>query len=123
MIRRPPRSTLFPYTTLFKEAAAIRPEQGDAVAAPDQSLKNRFDFRIDGNVRGGEAVDREFLAVAFGEVKETADVVILFVSGKKPLRFYERESEGGKRDGPAKIAGAQTVSAHEFAQRHGETTR
>src|SRR3712207_7533599 len=26
MIRRPPRSTLFPYTTLFRSVAALRPE-------------------------------------------------------------------------------------------------
>src|SRR5215213_10777579 len=33
MIRRPPRSTLFPYTTLFRSAAAIGPAEG-APAAP-----------------------------------------------------------------------------------------
>src|SRR3712207_8480185 len=43
MIRRPPRSTLFPYTTLFRShlldqrrlAAAVRAEQRDAVAGVD----------------------------------------------------------------------------------------
>src|SRR6266496_4814902 len=33
MIRRPPRSTLFPYTTLFRSAGAdvpLRPRRGDA---------------------------------------------------------------------------------------------
>src|SRR3712207_7171506 len=33
MIRRPPRSTLFPYTTLFRSEGAIRQEQGVWVAA------------------------------------------------------------------------------------------
>src|SRR3712207_7900697 len=28
MIRRPPRSTLFPYTTLFRSAAGARPGEG-----------------------------------------------------------------------------------------------
>src|SRR3712207_9194876 len=28
MIRRPPRSTLFPYTTLFRSLHALRPETG-----------------------------------------------------------------------------------------------
>src|SRR3712207_8345841 len=28
MIRRPPRSTLFPYTTLFRSARAARPRRG-----------------------------------------------------------------------------------------------
>src|ERR1039457_2539153 len=40
MIRRPPRSTLFPYTTLFRSAgiaadAVHRPRAGDARYAPD----------------------------------------------------------------------------------------
>src|SRR5687767_15479111 len=29
MIRRPPRSTLFPYTTLFRSQAQIRQQRGD----------------------------------------------------------------------------------------------
>src|SRR6266478_1202230 len=28
MIRRPPRSTLFPYTTLFRSSLAVRPDRG-----------------------------------------------------------------------------------------------
>src|SRR5690242_21210285 len=31
MIRRPPRSTLFPYTTLFRSMKFVRPENGDAL--------------------------------------------------------------------------------------------
>src|SRR3712207_7403274 len=44
MIRRPPRSTLFPYTTLFRSlavrdeaghpAAAVRPQHGEPVVQP-----------------------------------------------------------------------------------------
>src|SRR5258708_11836233 len=30
MIRRPPRSTLFPYTTLFRSALRVRVRRGDA---------------------------------------------------------------------------------------------
>src|SRR5438270_2257794 len=37
MIRRPPRSTLFPYTTLFRSRAA-----GDAAARPRQDLQRRI---------------------------------------------------------------------------------
>src|SRR5260370_41807596 len=29
MIRRPPRSTLFPYTTLFRAGFKVRPQEGD----------------------------------------------------------------------------------------------
>src|SRR2546427_2822854 len=34
MIRRPPRSTLFPYTTLFRSRDNARPRAGAAAAAP-----------------------------------------------------------------------------------------
>src|SRR5689334_24649821 len=34
MIRRPPRSTLFPYTTLFRSCAGARGQQALRVAAP-----------------------------------------------------------------------------------------
>src|SRR5690242_21307192 len=45
MIRRPPRPTLFPYTTLFRSAASLRPPReagGGARAGPS----------LDGNVAG-----------------------------------------------------------------------
>src|SRR3712207_8982792 len=44
MIRRPPRSTLFPYTTLFRSVAAHTP-----VGWPDESSPKRFhlDFYVD----------------------------------------------------------------------------
>src|SRR2546429_7349309 len=31
MIRRPPRSTLFPYTTLFRSSFALTPQTGDNI--------------------------------------------------------------------------------------------
>src|SRR3712207_7587636 len=67
MIRRPPRSTLFPYTTLFRsEAALVR--AGVAVAAEDEeaevlALLDRADLseRVDGV---GRERRRERLSVA-----------------------------------------------------------
>src|SRR3712207_6858451 len=38
MIRRPPRSTLFPYTTLFRSAAAPAAHRGNDAVAPDAAL-------------------------------------------------------------------------------------
>src|SRR2546428_1693872 len=35
MIRRPPRSTLFPYTTLFRSLGAQTPADSGSVASPD----------------------------------------------------------------------------------------
>src|SRR2546430_14074083 len=38
MIRRPPRSTLFPYTTLFRSVVAIRPETREVVIGRGDEL-------------------------------------------------------------------------------------
>src|SRR6266540_5939880 len=59
MIRRPPRSTLFPYTTLFRSPAARR-GAGDPAASPDPDDRRvgdgapalRLDAGADG-LRGG----------------------------------------------------------------------
>src|SRR3712207_136609 len=62
MIRRPPRSTLFPYTTLFRSRADARPEQAQVVV----DLRDRADRRarvarrrllVDGD-RRRQALDR-----------------------------------------------------------------
>src|SRR3989475_7770385 len=53
MIRRPPRSTLFPYTTLFRSLAlARRADAADAPPAPRAPLERALD-----------QVDRRLLAV------------------------------------------------------------
>src|SRR3712207_6959238 len=61
MIRRPPRSTLFPYTTLFRSAAPHRPAVG-AVRRP------RPDRRDDGPGPPGAAGDARRVA---GDRKST----------------------------------------------------
>src|SRR3712207_7519371 len=60
MIRRPPRSTLFPYTTLFRSVGAADDEAADAgrgpfalpatgvIAAQDGPLDDRLDLAIQG---------------------------------------------------------------------------
>src|SRR2546425_7597569 len=50
MIRRPPRSTLFPYTTLFRSRARVRRgEQQPAVAAGhQQEIRHHLEHRRDG---------------------------------------------------------------------------
>src|SRR3712207_8949119 len=41
MIRRPPRSTLFPYTTLFRSFSLIRGRESDAFSVSTMSFRNR----------------------------------------------------------------------------------
>src|SRR3712207_7601960 len=45
MIRRPPRSTLFPYTTLFRSAVAVD-DRGNAVARRDQLVEGVAERRV-----------------------------------------------------------------------------
>src|SRR2546429_5132642 len=42
MIRRPPRSTLFPYTTLFRSARKWRESMVEAAAEASEDLMNRY---------------------------------------------------------------------------------
>src|SRR3712207_7467970 len=39
MIRRPPRSTLFPYTTLFRSASAAKPMRRSKASSADTSTR------------------------------------------------------------------------------------
>src|SRR3989441_13053046 len=64
MIRRPPRSTLFPYTTLFRSDAEPRParEVGDAVPAHRAHHERALQAEID-----AATLLRQALAEADGE--------------------------------------------------------
>src|SRR3712207_8328762 len=72
MIRRPPRSTLFPYTTLFRSAVRCRrdvrePRRLGAERAPDR-LAGAAAARRDARGRdGGRARDRTARAVGRSE--------------------------------------------------------
>src|SRR2546426_6588875 len=48
MIRRPPRSTLFPYTTLFRSAAGFRPGHADRAGVGRAVLHGRDAARVGG---------------------------------------------------------------------------
>src|SRR6266699_2218964 len=81
-------------------------------------LQDGLDFGVEGHVRGGESVDREFLPAGFGKMKEAADVVVLVVSGEKALGFGSSQVKGRERDRLAKISGVGAVQTHEIAQGH-----
>src|SRR2546421_1439818 len=53
MIRRPPRSTLFPYTTLFRSASII------IDAAAPNPMRPRSNAKVYMNIEGSHDVDRK----------------------------------------------------------------
>src|SRR3712207_9564413 len=99
MIRRPPRSTLFPYTTLFrsKGAGMISPAfatmlcfvQTDAALAPETA-----------ELLLGVCVKRSFDRVSVDGQLSTNDTVILQASGASGVRIAP-ESEDELRFGEA----------------------
>src|SRR3712207_9005235 len=57
MIRRPPRSTLFPYTTLFRSSQTNndrKEETVELIAELALIIRNPESDRVDGNGRGAE---------------------------------------------------------------------
>src|SRR3712207_6982345 len=55
MIRRPPRSTLFPYTTLFRSVAGVTRERGVALEEPVDVARLQLDDAL--QVRRHEALE------------------------------------------------------------------
>src|SRR5258708_29201993 len=58
MIRRPPRSTLFPYTTLFRSAGRAGRDQG-ALQADLHERPGDLDQRVPARARQAPAQDRD----------------------------------------------------------------
>src|SRR3712207_7160951 len=62
MIRRPPRSTLFPYTTLFRSLVRVDVDGATAFGAGDDSVFATLD-RIAATLRAGGSVQSEITAL------------------------------------------------------------
>src|SRR5688572_31824096 len=89
MLRRPPRSTLFPYTTLFRSRGATAPRPA---ADPHRAEPLGEDLpQIDGK---GRLVRRRHHALrALGHPAEDGDVVLLLRGHLALLRSEEHTSE------------------------------
>src|SRR3712207_7952601 len=76
MIRRPPRSTLFPYTTLFRsETGRVRKDRfGEALRALRARQGRRQGHGVVGERRDARRVGAEAAPIAFGEGVEAASV-------------------------------------------------
>src|SRR5689334_23982518 len=101
MIRRPPRSTLFPYTTLFRSAA-------DALGVPLESIDIRhgdtnegpgFGYGTYGSrtlAVGGVAINRACAKVVdrkstrLNSSHSSISYAVFCLKKKKPTRCYER---------------------------------
>src|SRR5256886_8185846 len=67
MIRRPPRSTLFPYTTLFRSCASSAHSVGDAL---DLIRNDKADLMIAG---GAEAAITPLAVASFANMKALSE--------------------------------------------------
>src|SRR3712207_7017572 len=74
MIRRPPRSTLFPYTTLFRSVLQRLTDQGNTIIVIEHNLDviKCADWIIDLGPEGGERGGR---ILAEGTPEQVAEVV------------------------------------------------
>src|SRR2546430_7633716 len=94
MIRRPPRSTLFPYTTLFRSPHHVVHADHLPQANPDGVLlEAEHDVAME-EVAGShavlEAIDRLFVALAIRVVHRGEQV-----GGPRQLEFHDGQREAG----------------------------
>src|SRR5215211_9002166 len=95
MIRRPPRSTLFPYTTLFRSAAA-RPRRRCGPAPPGGSRVARIAARrVLSPARRGRCRSEEHTS----ELQSHSDLVcrLLLEKKKKNLKYPRTEKAKPER--------------------------
>src|SRR2546430_5227645 len=100
MIRRPPRSTLFPYTTLFRSAGlvAVRVLGGRTDDEESQSLENRIDERLAGRGRR----DRKSTRLNSSHSQISYAVFCLKKKSEEPAPAPHRPDPlGQRRDQPA----------------------
>src|SRR2546425_10636677 len=109
MIRRPPRSTLFPYTTLFRSTGAVRTEDGHLVLAkaastitvPD-TVQDVIAARLDRlaepekrTVQMASVIGREFARSLLRRVSELHDQLEQSLGELKRIgRIYEKTGFG-----------------------------
>src|SRR2546421_1584225 len=93
MIRRPPRSTLFPYTTLFRSLKAVIPGGVSVPVVPgDIMLKTRMDY--DSVKAAGSALRSEEHT---SELQSRSDLVCRLLLEKKKNANTDRDHARSKR--------------------------
>src|SRR3712207_4758032 len=116
MIRRPPRSTLFPYTTLFRSFA-----QGDRKTLKDllsREVYEGFERAITERERRGEKVETTFVSIDKAEMAgaevhgKQAQIVVRFLS---KLITATRDAAGVVVDGSPDVV-ADVTDVWTFAR-------
>src|SRR5690606_40238225 len=101
-IRRPPRSTLFPYTTLFRSGPSVSDMVKEADPALDTELKGKLDATvakmeaIKARAEGGEAYDQQIRSEEHtSELQSRENLVcrLLLEKKKKKLQIQKRTTE------------------------------
>ena len=69
-------------------------------------------------MRDRDSIDRKFLAGAFRKLKESADVIVLVVTGEEVFGFCDRQTEGRKRNRFAKFAGLSEIYTDQIVEGH-----
>src|SRR3712207_7843384 len=70
MIRRPPRSTLFPYTTLFR---SLRRSRREWHASAGAGLRTSRDRKVLGRQRAAQGADSAARPVCIGQVRPRSE--------------------------------------------------
>src|SRR3989442_2453837 len=96
MIRRPPRSTLFPYTTLFRSQDYIRQRQADLARATGTGVVVGLDVSVEGSA-GGEQVDRKSTRLNSSHVRISYAVFCLKKKVHQRNQFGTRTIEAQTR--------------------------
>src|SRR2546421_3498261 len=96
MIRRPPRSTLFPYTTLFRSLVRVVPSQPARAGQPDalaqRTLGFLFGHRSLPALRGGAKRDRKSTRLNSSHDQISYAVFCLKKKKKRCLTDYQSQS-------------------------------
>src|SRR2546430_14131370 len=98
MIRRPPRSTLFPYTTLFRSVRD--PDRGGARARAGDLVENaaRLLARIDDGAFGRRLVDNEIGVLderAVGNLNDSHEPTAAFSFSRNAARYFSTAIAAG----------------------------
>src|SRR5437773_5871248 len=84
MIRRPPTSPLFPYTTLFRSGAAVGPQRREVGDAADVQHRHRFTRPAErGAVEGGHQRHRDRKSTRLNSSHITISYAVFCLKKKK----------------------------------------